>query len=44
MSYYCFNRKELLQKVWDKYHNKRGKENSAKYYAANKEVLKERCK
>ena len=37
MSYYWFNKPELLQK--DKYHNCRGKENAAKYYIANKEVF-----
>ena len=40
MSYYFFNRQELLQKAKDKYHNCGGKEKAAKYYIANKEVLK----
>ena len=43
MSYYFFNRQELLQKAKDKYHNCGGKEKAAKYYIANKEVLK-KCK
>ena len=41
MSYYWFNRKKILKDVWEKYHNKGGKEKTAKYYAANKEVLTE---
>ena len=32
MSYYFFNRQELLQKAKDKYHNCGGKRKSAKYY------------
>ena len=31
----------MLKNSWDKYHNKGGKEKAAKYYASNKEVLKE---
>ena len=38
MSYYWFNRKELLKKVKEKYHNCGGKEKAAEYYFANKEV------
>ena len=30
--YYWFNRKELLRKVHEKYHNKDGKEKAALYY------------
>ena len=30
--YYTFNRKELLKKAHDKYHNKGAKERAAKYY------------
>ena len=41
MSYYWFNTKRLLKDVWNKYHNKGGKEKVAKYYAANQEVLRE---
>ena len=40
--YYCFNRKELLKKTYDNYHNKGGKEKDAKYYQENKEMIKER--
>ena len=32
MSYYWFNREELLKKANEKYHNKNGKDNAAKYY------------
>ena len=39
MSYYWFNRKELLKKAKEKYHNYVGKEGAAEYYIANKEVL-----
>ena len=41
MSYYEFNRQELLQKVKDKYCG--GKEKAAKYYIENK-FLKEKNK
>ena len=41
MSYHCFNREKLLKNAWDKYHNKGGKQRTAKYYAANQEVLRE---
>ena len=34
--YYWFNRKELLEKAYDKYHNKGGKEKTAKYYQKTK--------
>ena len=44
MSYYYFNRKNLLQKAKDKYHYFGGKEKAAKYYIRNKEVLKENAK
>ena len=39
MSYYWFNRQELLQKT--KYDNG-GKEKAAKYYQANKDIIKEK--
>ena len=32
MSYYWFNRQELLKKVKEKYDNNSGKEKTAKYY------------
>ena len=39
--YYWFNRQELLEKVKYKYHNCGSKEETAEYYLANKDVLKE---
>ena len=44
MSYYWFNREELLKKVKTKYHNKGGKEKPAKYYEDNKESIKEKAR
>ena len=44
MSYYFFNRQELLQKAKDKHHNYGGKEKAAEYYLKNKDVLKENAK
>ena len=41
MSYYWFNRRKLLKNAWNKYHNKGGKQRTAKYYATNQEVLRE---
>ena len=41
MSHYWFNREKLLKDVWNKYHNKAGKEKATKYYAANQEILRE---
>ena len=41
MSYYWFNRRKLLEYGWDKCHNKGRKQKAAKYYAANKEILRE---
>ena len=43
MSYYWFNKKELLQKAKEKYDNG-GKEKAAKYYQANIDVIKEKGK
>ena len=43
MSYYFFNKQELLQKAKNKYHNCGGKEKSAKYYLENKDVIKEKA-
>ena len=40
MSYYWFNRQELLQKAKGKYHICGGKEKVAKYYLKNSGVLK----
>ena len=44
MSYYWFNREEILQKAKEKYENCVGKEKAAEYYRANKDVLKEKAK
>ena len=40
MSYYWFNREELLKKANEKSHNKGGKEKAAKYYKDNEEAIK----
>ena len=40
MSYYQFNRQELLQKAKNRYHNCGGKEKAAEFYIQNKEVIK----
>ena len=44
MSYYWFDRKELLKKAHEKYHKKGGKEKAKNYYQANKEAIKKRKK
>ena len=44
MSYYWFNRQELLKKAKEKYDNGGGKEKAAKYYQDNKDVIKEKEK
>ena len=44
MSYYWFNRQELLKKAKEKYVNKGGKEKAAKYYEDNKEAIKEKTR
>ena len=44
MSYYWFNKEELLDKPKDRYHNCGGKEKAAKYYIKNKEILKEKVR
>ena len=41
-SYYQLNRKELLEKAYDKYHIGGDKEKTAKYYKKNKEWIKQR--
>ena len=41
MSYYWFNRQELLQKAGEKYHNCGGKEKAGEYYQANKDIIKQ---
>ena len=40
MSYYCFNRKEILQKAKERYF----KEKAVEYYLENKEAIKEKLK
>ena len=40
MSYYQFNRQEILQKAEEKY----SKEKAAEYYLQNKEALKEKAR
>ena len=40
MSYYCLNRKEILQKAKERY----SKENVAEYYLQNKETIKEKSR
>ena len=40
MSYYWFNRKEILQKAKERY----SKEKAAEYYLQNKEAIKEKTK
>ena len=44
MSYYLFNRQELLQEAKDKYHDVDGEKEAAKYYIVNKDVLKKKYK
>ena len=44
MSYYWFNREEVLQKAKEKYGNDGGNEKAAEYYKANNDVLKEKAK
>ena len=41
MSYYLFNRQELLQKSKSRYHNSEGNEKAAEYCIVNKEAIKE---
>ena len=40
MTYYWFNRQEILQKAKERY----SKEKAAEYYAQNKEVIKEKSR
>ena len=40
MSYYLFNRQEILQKTKERY----SKENTAEYYLQHKEVIKEKAR
>ena len=40
MSYYWFNRKNLLKNAWDKYHNKGGKQKTVEYYRENADLIR----
>ena len=42
MSYYRFNREELLKKAKKKYHENGGKEKAAKFYKDIKEAIKKK--
>ena len=44
MSYYWFNRQELLQRAGEKYHNCGGNKKAAEYYMVNKDVIKEKAR
>ena len=44
MSYYWFNRQELLKKAKEKYDDKGGKEKPAKSYEDNKGAIKEKTR
>ena len=44
MSYYWFNRQNLLQKAKNKYGNSGGKEKAAEYYQSNKDVIKQKAR
>ena len=44
MSYYWFNREKVLKDAKNRHHTKGGKEKAAKYYATNKEVLREEAR
>ena len=44
MSYYCFNRKELLKKGKEKHENKGGIKKATEYYEDNEEVIKGKAK
>ena len=44
MSYYWFNRKELLEKTHKKYHKEGGKGQAASYYQRNKEAIKKKAR
>ena len=40
MTCYWFNREMLLRNVWDKYHNKAGKQKAAEYYRKNANLIR----
>ena len=43
MSYYWFNRDELLKKALKRYHKESGKEKESEYYQRNKETIKKKA-
>ena len=44
MSYYWFNRKDLLEKTKETYHKEGGKEKASEYYQKNKKAIKEKAR
>ena len=42
MSYYKKNKEVLLEKAYDKYHNKGGEERAKHYYQGNKEEIRKK--
>ena len=44
MSYYWFNRKDLLKKAKEKYHKEGGKEKASECHKKNKEAIKEKAR
>ena len=44
ISYYWFNRKELLEKAEDRYHNHDSKKEAAEYCISNQDFMKEKAK
>ena len=38
MSYYWFNRENLLKNTWDRYHNKGGKQKAAECYRKEMQI------
>ena len=44
MSYYGFNRKELLEKAHKKCHKEGEKEQASNYYLRNKETIKKKAR
>ena len=44
MSYYWFNREELLKQANEKYHNKGRIQKAGEFYKKNKEAIKEKQK
>ena len=44
MSYYWFNRKDLLKNAKGNYHKEGGKEKASEYYQKNKKSIKEKAR